>query len=167
VNRLFYKNGFAVLKKLGEGTAKSDMIRLSPMFVTARWPVENCELLVQIDKKYNKKQLKGRSRKEKKARQYEPRYKDTIRDCIEWVGRRTDQDFLLSVLNCQLEMKVLITEGKETKRRGRFNYKLRDLMGCDNDEQVLKRLGRHTVYSFLCDMDMLTVRQRRMHLRQW
>ena len=69
---------YAVLKKLGEGTLKGDMNRMSPMFVTARWPMENYELLVEIDKKYNKKQLKGQSRKGKKARQYEPTNKNSI-----------------------------------------------------------------------------------------
>ena len=38
------------------------------MFVTARWLMENYEPLVEIDKKYNKKQLKGQSRTGKKAR---------------------------------------------------------------------------------------------------
>jgi hypothetical protein len=68
----------AVLKKLGESTAKGDMNRITPMFVTARWLMENYEPLVEIDKKYNKKLLKGQSRKGKKARQYEPSNKDSI-----------------------------------------------------------------------------------------
>ena len=140
---------FAVLKKLGEGTAKSDMNRLSPMFVTARWPVENYDLLVQIDKKYNKKQLKGQSRTGKKARQYEPSNKDSITSgyvtALNGLRDGEIKNLLQRVLNCDLEMKGLITEGKEIKKRGRFNFKLRELMGCDDDEQVLKRLGRITV----------------------
>ena len=139
----------AVLKKLGEGTAKSDMNRLSPMFVTARWPMENYELLVQIDKKYNKKQLKGQSRTGKKARQYEPSNKDSITSgyvtALNGLLDGEIKNLLIRVLNCELEMKGLITEGKEIKKRGRFNFKLRELMGCDDDEQVLKRLGRNTV----------------------
>ena len=68
----------AFLKKLGESTAKCDMNRLSPMFDTARWPMDSYELLVEIDKKYNKKLLNGQSRKGKKARQYEPSNKYQI-----------------------------------------------------------------------------------------
>ena len=144
----------AVLKKLGEGTAKSDMNRLSPMFVTARWPMENYELLVQIDKKYNKKQLKGQSRTGKKARQYEPSNKDSITSgyvtALNGLLDGEIKNLLIRVLNCELEMKGLITEGKEIKKRGRFNFKLRELMGCDDNEQVLKRLGRTTVNALLC-----------------
>ena len=140
---------YAVLKKLGEGTLKADMNRLSPMFVTARWPMENYELLVEIDKKYNKKQLKGQSRKGKKARQYEPTNKDSITSgyvtALNGLEEGEVKNLLLRVLNCDLEMKGLITEGKEIKKRGRFNFKIKELMGCDDEKQVLKRLGKNTV----------------------
>jgi hypothetical protein len=52
------------------------------------------------------------------------------------------------VLNCDLEMKGLITEGKEIKKRGRFNFKIKELMECDDEKQVLKRLGKNTVNDF-------------------
>ena len=140
---------YAVLKKLGEGTLKGDMNRMSPMFVTARWPMENYELLVEIDKKYNKKQLKGQSRKGKKARQYEPTNKDSITSgyvtALNGLVEGQVKNLLLRVLNCEMEMKGLITEGKEIKKRGRFNFKMKELMGCDDDSQVLKRLGKNTV----------------------
>jgi hypothetical protein len=98
------------------------MNRLSPMFVTARWPMENYELLVEIDKKYNKKLLKGQSRKGKKARQYEPSNKNSITSgyvtALNGLEDGDIKNLLQLVLNCDLEMKGLITEGKEIKKRG-------------------------------------------------
>jgi hypothetical protein len=140
----------AFLKKLGESTAEGDINRLSPMFVTARWwPMENYELLVEIDKKYNKKLLKGQSRKEKEARQNEPSTTDSITSgyvtALNGLEDGEIKNLLLRVLNCDLKMKGLITKRKEIKKRGLFNFKLKELMGCDTDEQVLKRLGRNTV----------------------
>ena len=112
-------------------------------------PMENYELLVDIDKKYNKKLLKGQSRKGKKARQYEPSNKDSITSgyvtALNGLEDGEIKNILQRVLNCDLEMKGLITERKEIKKRGLFNFKLKELMGCDTDEQVLKRLGRNTV----------------------
>jgi hypothetical protein len=100
----------AVLKKLGESTAKCDMNRLSPMFITARWLMENYELLVEIDKKYNKKLLKGQSRKEEKTRQYEPSNKDSIASgyvtALNGLEDGEINNLLQRVLNCDLEMKV-------------------------------------------------------------
>ena len=55
------------------------------------------------------------------------------------------KNLLSRVLNCDLEMKGLITEGKEIKKRRRFNFKIKELMGCDDEKQVLKRLGKDTV----------------------
>ena len=119
------------------------------MFVTARWPLENYELLIEIDKKYNKKLFKGQSRKGKKARQYEPSNKDSITSgyvtALNGLEVGQIKNLLQRVLNCDMEMKGLITEGKGIMKRGRFNFKLKELMGRDNDEQVLKRLGRNTV----------------------
>jgi len=114
--------------------------------------MENYELLVEIDKKFNKKQLKGQPRKGKKARQYEPTNKDSITSgyvtALNGLEEGQVKNLLLRVLNCDLEMKGLITEGKEIKKRGRFNFKIKELMGCDDDNQVLKRLGKNTVNAF-------------------
>jgi hypothetical protein len=106
--------------------------------------MENYELLVEIDKKYNKKQLKGQSRKGKKARQYEPSNKDSITSgyvtALNELEEGEVKNMLQRVLNCDLEMKGLITEGKEIKKRGRFNFKINELMGCD-DEKSSKAFG--------------------------
>ena len=95
------------------------------------------------------KQLKGQSRKGKKARQYEPTNKDSITSgyvtALNGLVEGQVKNLLLRVLNCEMEMKGLITEGKEIKKRGRFNFKMKELMGCDDDSQVLKRLGKNTV----------------------
>jgi hypothetical protein len=113
--------------------------------------MENYELLV--DKKYNKKLLKGQSRKGKKARQYEPSNKDSITSgyvtALNGLEDGEMKNLFQRVLNCDLEMKSLITEGKEIKKRGRFNFKLKELMGCDTDNQVLKRLGKNNTVNTL------------------
>jgi hypothetical protein len=89
--------------------------------------MENYELLVEIDKK----QLKGQSRKGKKARQYEPSNKDSITSgyvtALNGLEDGEIKNLLQRVLNCDLEIKGLITEGKEIKKRGRFNFKLKEL----------------------------------------
>jgi hypothetical protein len=112
--------------------------------------MENYELLVEIDKKYNKKLIKGQSRKGKKVRQYyEPNNKYSITSGYVTVLNGLEdgeiKNLLQRVRNCDLEMKGLITEGKEIKKRGRFNFKMKELMGCDDEQQVLKRLGKNTV----------------------
>ena len=93
--------------------------------------MENYELLVEIEKKFNKKLLKGQSRKGKKARQYEPSNNDSITSgyvtTLNGLEDGEIKNLLLRVLNCDLKMKGLITEGKEIKKRGRFNFKLKEL----------------------------------------
>ena len=79
--------------------------------------MEKYKLLIEIDKKYNKKQLKGQSRKGKRARQqYEPSKADSITsDYVTALKGLEDGEIkilLQRVINCDLEMKCLITEGK-------------------------------------------------------
>ena len=78
--------------------------------------MENYELLVEMDKKYYKKLLQGQ------ARQYEPSNKDSITSgyvtALHGLEEGDIQNLLQRVLNCDLEMKGLIIEGKEIKKRG-------------------------------------------------